>query len=137
LRVWTEIPHTEFRQFARWRLALPFSSKRARKFDRRRRGARLRPQRLRPQASQETAKSVSTTTHEQHAYGFGGKTCAQEAGRGQQKIDSERAQAIQEALIREHYLTGKLLHLNQASEEAMRRYQSTKAAEQDGADRGR
>jgi hypothetical protein len=44
--------------------------------------------------------------------------------RGQQKIDSERAQAIQEALIREHYLTGEASGTwNQASEEAMRRYQ--------------
>jgi len=45
--------------------------------------------------------------------------------RGQQKIDSERAQAIQEALIREHYLTGTATGTwNQASEEAMRRYQA-------------
>ena len=45
--------------------------------------------------------------------------------RGQQKIDSERAQSIQEALIREHYLTGEATGTwNQASEEAMRRYQS-------------
>jgi hypothetical protein len=45
--------------------------------------------------------------------------------RGQQKIDSERAQAIQEALIREHYLNGEPTGTwNQASEEAMRRYQA-------------
>jgi len=45
--------------------------------------------------------------------------------RGQQKIDSERAQAIQEALIREHYLTGEATgKWNQSSEEAMRRYQA-------------
>jgi len=45
--------------------------------------------------------------------------------RGQQKIDSERAQEIQEALIREHYLTGTATGTwNQASEEAMRRYQA-------------
>ena len=38
--------------------------------------------------------------------------------RGQQKIDSERAQAIQEALIREHYLTGEATGTwNQSSEE--------------------
>lgn len=44
--------------------------------------------------------------------------------RGQQKIDSERAQSIQEALIREHYLTGEATgKWNQASEDAMRRYQ--------------
>ena len=45
--------------------------------------------------------------------------------RGQQKIDSERAQAIQEALIREHYLSGEPSgQWNQASEDAMRRYQA-------------
>ena len=44
--------------------------------------------------------------------------------RGQQKIDSERARSIQEALIREHYLTGEVSgKWNQASEDAMRRYQ--------------
>jgi Putative peptidoglycan binding domain len=45
--------------------------------------------------------------------------------RGQQKIDSERATAIQEALIREHYLSGTASGTwDQASEDAMRRYQS-------------
>lgn len=45
--------------------------------------------------------------------------------RGQQKIDSERAQAIQEALIREHYLTGEASgKWNDATEAALRRYQS-------------
>jgi hypothetical protein len=45
--------------------------------------------------------------------------------RGQQKIDGERAQAIQEALIRTHYLSGDATGTwNQASEEAMRRYQA-------------
>lgn len=45
--------------------------------------------------------------------------------RGQQKIDAERAQAIQQALIREHYLTGGPTGTwNTESEEAMRRYQS-------------
>jgi hypothetical protein len=45
--------------------------------------------------------------------------------RGQQKIDSERAQEIQEALIREHYLTGEATGTwNQSSEDAMRRFQA-------------
>ena len=45
--------------------------------------------------------------------------------RGQQKIDSTRATAIQEALIREHYLTGEPTGTwNDASESAMRRYQA-------------
>jgi hypothetical protein len=44
--------------------------------------------------------------------------------RGQQKIDSERAREIQDALIREHYLTGEPTGTwNQTSEDAMRRYQ--------------
>lgn len=45
--------------------------------------------------------------------------------RGQQKIDGERAQAIQQALIREHYLNGEAAGTwTPASEEAMRRYQA-------------
>jgi len=45
--------------------------------------------------------------------------------RGQQKIDSDRVQAIQEALIRAHYLTGAASGTwNQTSEDAMRRYQA-------------
>jgi hypothetical protein len=45
--------------------------------------------------------------------------------RGQQKIDSERAEQIQTALIREHYLTGEPTGTWSAdSEDAMRRYQS-------------
>ena len=45
--------------------------------------------------------------------------------RGQQKIDSDRARSIQEALIREHYLDGEATGTwNAASEAAMRKYQS-------------
>jgi hypothetical protein len=45
--------------------------------------------------------------------------------RGQQKIDPERAEQIQEALIREHYLSGEPAGTwNQASEDALRRYQA-------------
>lgn len=45
--------------------------------------------------------------------------------RGQQKIDSERAQQIQEALIREHYLKGEPTgSWNQATEDALRRFQA-------------
>jgi peptidoglycan hydrolase-like protein with peptidoglycan-binding domain len=40
------------------------------------------------------------------------------------KIDSNRAQKIQEALIREHYLSGEATgKWDEASEQAMRRYQ--------------
>jgi peptidoglycan hydrolase-like protein with peptidoglycan-binding domain len=45
--------------------------------------------------------------------------------RGQQKIDSERTQAIQEALIREHYLSGEATgQWTQSTEDALRRYQA-------------
>ncbi len=45
--------------------------------------------------------------------------------RGQQKIDSDRAQKIQEALIREHYLSGEPTGTwTPESEAAMRRYQA-------------
>lgn len=45
--------------------------------------------------------------------------------RGQQKIDADRVQTIQEALIREHYLNGEATGTwNQSSEDAMRRYQA-------------
>lgn len=45
--------------------------------------------------------------------------------RGQEKIDAERAQQIQQALIRAHYLNGEASGTwNQASEDAMRKYQA-------------
>ena len=69
--------------------------------------------------SQSTAKS--TKAHS----ASGVKRSRKKRVRGQQKIDGERAQAIQEALIREHYLNGGATGTwNQASEEAMRRYQA-------------
>ena len=53
------------------------------------------------------------------------KSSKRKTARGQQKIEPERAQAIQEALIREHYLSGEASGTwNQSSEEAMRRYQA-------------
>jgi hypothetical protein len=66
-------------------------------------------------------KAASTRTGKSKHNGSRRKKTA----RGQQKIDSERAQAIQEALIREHYLSGTTAGTwNQASEDAMRRYQA-------------
>ena len=66
-------------------------------------------------------KPVSATKAKTHT----GKRSRKKRVRGQLKIDSERAQAIQEALIREHYLKGEATGTwNQASEEAMRRYQA-------------
>jgi len=87
-----------------------------------------------------TNKTASTSSHNSHSSSSSStgvkKSSSKTTGkrsshrkssrlRGQQKIDSERAQAIQEALIREHYLTGVPTgKWNQASEEAMRRYQA-------------
>jgi hypothetical protein len=86
-----------------------------------------------------TKKTVSTSSHKSHSASSNssgvknsssktsGKRSRRKSSRlrGQQKIDSERAQAIQEALIREHYLTGGATGTwNQASEDAMRRYQA-------------
>jgi hypothetical protein len=88
-------------------------------------------------ASDAATKKAATTTAVAHAKSavqpvnatksktHTGKRSRRKRVRGQQKIDSERAQAIQEALIREHYLKGEATGTwNQASEEAMRRYQA-------------
>jgi Putative peptidoglycan binding domain len=79
-------------------------------------------------SSNESEKKPATTTTVAHATKsktHTGKRSRRKRVRGQLKIDSERAQAIQEALIREHYLTGEATGTwNQASEEAMRRYQA-------------
>jgi hypothetical protein len=88
-------------------------------------------------------KSSSSTAHNQssstHSTGTSSspakKTSGKSSGkksrrkssrvRGQQKIDAQRAQAIQEALVREHYLKGDPTGTwNQASEDAMRKYQA-------------
>jgi hypothetical protein len=70
-------------------------------------------------SSSSSAKAASTTHTASTA-----KHSRKKRVRGQQKIDSERARSIQEALIREHYLNGEPTGTwNQASEEAMRRYQ--------------
>ncbi len=86
-------------------------------------------------ADAATKKPAATkvVAHKHHTSTIAGRTHTASAGkrsrkkrmRGQLKIDSERAQAIQEALIREHYLRGEATGTwNQASEEAMRRYQA-------------
>ncbi len=81
-------------------------------------------------AATQTSGANSTSsdsTSKTHTASTGKRSLRKKTGRarGQQKIDSERAQAIQEALIREHYLNGEATGTwNQASEEAMRRYQA-------------
>lgn len=72
--------------------------------------------------SSSTKSGTGTTTHR---VATKGKRSSRRRVRGQQKIDSERAQAIQEALIREHYLSGEATGTwNQASEDAMQKYQA-------------
>ena len=74
-----------------------------------------------------SSASVKKSTGKTHTASAGKRSSRRKSARarGQQKIDSERAQAIQEALIREHYLNGEATGTwNQASEEAMRRYQA-------------
>jgi hypothetical protein len=72
------------------------------------------------------AKSSTAATHSKSKYASSHKTGKRKTtARGQQKIEPERAQAIQEALIREHYLSREAAGTwNQSSEEAMRRYQA-------------
>jgi len=73
-----------------------------------------------------TASGSSKSVNQTHTASTG-KRSRKKSGRtrGQQKIDSQRAEQIQTALIREHYLTGEPSGTwNQSSEDAMRRYQS-------------
>jgi len=91
------------------------------------------PPAKKPSSSKKTA---SQTSHSSKSTASGTKSASTHTSkkrskkksakvRGQQKIDGERAQEIQEALIREHYLSGEATGTwNQASEEAMRRYQA-------------
>lgn len=78
--------------------------------------------------SSASAKKSSTSTTTTHATTHKGKKARRSASRhprGQQKIDSQRALEIQEALIREHYLTGKPTGVwNDATQQAMQRYQA-------------
>lgn len=73
------------------------------------------------------AKSSPATTHSSKSKqaATSRRGSRKRTARGQQKIDAQRAQEIQAALIREHYLTGEADgHWNAACEEAMRRYQA-------------
>jgi hypothetical protein len=55
----------------------------------------------------------------------GKRSRSKRTARGQQKIDPQRAQEIQEALVREHYMTGEPTgKWDQSSEDALRRYQA-------------
>jgi hypothetical protein len=78
------------------------------------------------QHSSSTSSSASTNTKGKTPTASSKKRRKKSTqARGQQKIDPQRAQEIQEALIREHYLNGQAAGTwNEASEEAMRRYQA-------------
>jgi len=80
---------------------------------------------------QQSSSTHSTGTSSAQARKTSGKSSGKKSRRkssrvrGQQKIDAQRAQAIQEALVREHYLKGDPTGTwNQASEDAMRKYQA-------------
>ena len=76
-------------------------------------------------AVKHSKSNTTSATHKGRVKYASSRRNSKRRPRGQQKIDSERAQAIQEALIREHYLTGEPTGTwNQASEDAMRRYQA-------------
>ena len=69
-----------------------------------------------------TASSSHTTTSKSKR---SRKSAANRRSKGQQKIDPQRTLEIQQALIREHYLTGKPTGVwNDATQQAMQRYQA-------------
>jgi peptidoglycan hydrolase-like protein with peptidoglycan-binding domain len=76
------------------------------------------------QASTEPTKITTSSTSHHHHRILHRKS--HRAGRhGQQKIDSQRALQIQQALIREHYLTGKPSGVwDSATQTAMQKYQA-------------
>jgi hypothetical protein len=74
---------------------------------------------------QPKTKSSTAVAHKSGAKHSTHRSSKKKSARGQQKIEPQRAQEIQEALIREHYLSGEAAGTwNQASEDAMRRYQA-------------
>jgi hypothetical protein len=84
-------------------------------------------------ASADTSKSspkhsatTSKTTTKSRSHSRKGKRSRKASWkRGQQKPDTQRARAIQEALIREHYLQGEATGVwDQKSQQAMERYQA-------------
>jgi len=79
-----------------------------------------------PSASKHAKSSTAGAARSSKSkYASSRKGSKRKTARGQQKIEPERAQAIQEALIREHYMSGEAAGTwNQASEDAMRRYQA-------------
>jgi hypothetical protein len=78
-----------------------------------------------PTAGKHSKSNTAVAAHSGKAKYASSRKTSKRKPRGQQKIDSERAQAIQEALIRERYMSGVATGTwNQTSEDAMRRYQA-------------
>ncbi len=76
-------------------------------------------------ASSHSSKSTASASHGgKSKYAKSSKGGKTKTARGQQKIAPERAEEIQEALVREHYLSEAAGTWNQATEDAMRRYQA-------------
>ena len=76
-------------------------------------------------ASSKSSASAAKTSTSTHTAAKRSSRKKSVRARGQQKIDSGRAQEIQAALVRAHYLNGTPSGTwNQASEDAMRRYQA-------------
>jgi len=72
-------------------------------------------------SSSKSAKTRSTSSTTSRK----GKKSRKSAKRGQQKIDSERAQQIQEALIKQHYMSGPPTGKWDANtEDALRKFQA-------------
>jgi hypothetical protein len=72
-----------------------------------------------------TSKSTGAAAHSTSSKKRSRKSATNRRSRGQQKIDPQRALEIQQALIREHYLTGKPSGVwNDATQQAMQRYQA-------------
>jgi hypothetical protein len=75
-------------------------------------------------ASTATGKSRSSL-HKGTRSGKKSRRVARGRSRGQQKIDSQRAEQIQEALIREHYLSGEPSGVwDDATQKALQKYQA-------------
>lgn len=76
-----------------------------------------------PKATPKHAHHASSSTHKTSGKSKKSKKTASK--RGQQKIDSERAREIQQALIREHYLSGEPSGVwDDASQKAMQKFQA-------------
>jgi hypothetical protein len=75
-------------------------------------------------AHASSSKSTGTSSHSTKSK-RSRKSAANRRSKGQQRIDPQRTLEIQQALIREHYLTGKPTGTwNDATQQAMQRYQA-------------